>query len=221
VAGRSASPRGALRLTAPALLAETTFPRDVAAFSHAHPDVRLTLAFSEVRRDLLRDGLDLAIRMGQLDDSSLKVRKLAEMPRVLVAAPSYLEGRATPRTPSDLASWDLVQLSPRPPLVALERGSGKKHEAMSVPVAAKIAVDSAAVMRELVLAGLGVAGLPEVLVRGALERGRLVRVLPQWRMPSVGVFAVWPESGQRPSLTLRFVDFVAPRISALFAAERS
>jgi DNA-binding transcriptional LysR family regulator len=72
-------------------------------------------------------------------------------------------------------------------------------------------------MREMVIAGAGIAGLPEVTVRGDVARGRLIEVLPTWRMSSIGVHAVWPDNAQRPGLTLRFLDFIEERIAALFS----
>lgn len=224
MSGKSTTPTGLLRMTAPALLAETPFSRDLAAFSEECPKVQLTIAFTEARRDLLRDGLDLAIRIGKLEDSALKARKLADMRRVLVSSPRYLASRPSPRVPTDLAAWDMIQLSARPPTITLERPRKKRtappRESVTIAPTPRIAVDSATGIRELVLSGIGLAALPEVLVRRELERGRLVEVLPSWRLPLLGVYAVWPDNTQRPGLTLRFVDFIAPRLEALFGASK-
>jgi len=71
-------------------------------------------------------------------------------------------------------------------------------------------------MRAMAIAGLGLASLPAMLARRDLARGRLVEVLPAWRLPTLGVYAVWPGGTARPGLTLRFVDFIEARLSALF-----
>lgn len=216
--GRSETPSGTLRLTAPAMLAETTFSRDLAAFSLAHPKVRLEVAFSEQRSDLLRDRLDLALRIGPLDDSALVVRKLGEMTRVLVAAPRYVDKREPPRRLGDLQGWDIIQLSARRPELTLTP-PGKKAPS-TLAFTPRIAVDSAVAMREMAVAGLGVAALPELLVRRELRQGRLVQVLGEWTMPLLAVHAVWPRNSQRPGLTIRFLDFIGERLAALFPSER-
>lgn len=216
VTGRSAMPTGTLRFTAPAFFAETGFCRELAAFSSEHPGVRLAVSFTDAPRDLLRDGLDLAFRVGRLEDSTHKTRRLADMKRLLVASPRYLEGRRTPKTPRDLAGWGFVQLASRPAEVTLS-APGKKP--VSITFDPKVSVDSAAAIRQLVLAGAAIATLPELLVRADLARGRLVPLLPAFRSPVLGVHAVWPNNAQRATLTLRFIDFLAPRVRSLFRDE--
>lgn len=215
VSGRSATPTGALRLTAPAFLAETSLCRDLAAFAAAHPRVALTVSFTDAPRELLRDGLDLALRVGRLEDSSQRARKLADMRRALVASPRYVAARQPARAPGDLATWDFIRLSSRPAELALSSAARKRS--VAVPFTPKISVDSAAAMRELVLAGAGFATLPEVTIRSDLARGRLVELLPDWQVALLGVHAVWPHNAQRAALTLRFIDFMASRVAALFA----
>lgn len=218
VTGTSRTPTGTLRLTVPAFLAETGFCRDLAAFSTAHPNVELVVTFTDAPRDLLRDGLDLALRVGKLDDSTHKTRKLADMRRVLVGSPRYVNAQTTTtrvRAPTDIAHWDFVRLASRAAEVVLTSTGRKK--AVRVSFVPRLSVDSAAAMRELVVVGAGIATLPEVVVRADLARGRLVTVLPEWSAALLGVYAVWPSNAQRAGLTLRFVEFMASRIAALFA----
>jgi DNA-binding transcriptional LysR family regulator len=217
VSGRSSSPSGELRVTAPAFLAETGLSRDMAAFARELPQVKLTVSFSDAPRDLLRDGFDLALRVGRLEDSTHRTRRLADMRRLLVASPRFVAERPTPRRPADLALWDFVQLSSRPAEATLVPAG--KRRPVTVAFTPRLSVDSAAAMRELVLAGAGLATLPEVTVRSELARGRLVEVLPRWRVATLGVHAVWPYNAQRASLTLRFVDFMADRIRTLFVPQ--
>jgi DNA-binding transcriptional LysR family regulator len=216
-AGLTSVPRGKLRITAPALLAETRFCRELAAFAHRYPSIQLSVTFSERRHDLLRDGLDVALRFGALEDSSLKARRLTEMARTLVATPGYMRGRATPRALGDLVGWDIIQLGTRPPEIeAIPPGKKRSTKLSYVP---RIVFDSIAAVREMVIAGLGVAVLPEFMARKERAQRRLVEVLPRWRVPSVPVFAVWPGGTPRPALTLTFVDFIGPKLHALFATE--
>ncbi|MFO0554717.1 MAG: LysR family transcriptional regulator [Polyangiaceae bacterium] len=214
VGAGSADPRGQLRVTVPAFLAETPFTADIGAFLQAHPHVELTLSFSDTPRDLLRDRLDLAIRLGRLEPSSNKAKKLGEMRRALVTSPRYL-GARRPRTPRDLEGWDFVQLSSRPAQIALTRG--ERGGSVELTFTPRVQVDSAAAMRDLVVAGVGSAALPDVMVRGAIARGQLVELLPGYRPLPIPVYAVSPAGAQRASLTARFVEFMAGRIAALFA----
>jgi DNA-binding transcriptional LysR family regulator len=213
VGGHSHAPTGTLRVTAPAFLAETSYTTHLAAFCAAHPGVRLVASFSDAPRDLLRDGFDLALRAGRLEASTHKTRKLADMRRLLVAAPRYASAREPPRVPRDLERWDFLHLSSRPAELSLT-APGKKP--VVVAFEPRISVDSAAALRELAIAGAGATSLPEVTVRAEVARGRLVELLPEWRIALVGVYAVWPHNAQRSSLTLRFVAFMADRLAALF-----
>lgn len=204
---------GRLRVTAPAFLAASGLCHDIAAFAAQHPGVELAISFTEATQDLLRDGLDVAFRIGSLGDSTHRTRKLADMRRVLIAAPE-MTAAAKLRTPHDLTGHGFLQLSSRSPRLTLARPG---RTPVTVAVHPRISVDSAAAVRELALAGAGIATLPELLVRDDLARGRLVPVLPGWTVASVGVYAVWPSHAQRAELTQAFVTFVAPRLASLFA----
>jgi DNA-binding transcriptional LysR family regulator len=214
-ATESARTGGHLRMTAPAFFAETEFCRDLSSFTRANPTVRMSVGFTDVRRDLVREGLDLAIRIGHLHDSALKVKRLATMRRVLVASPRYLEARKKPKSIRDLRDFSFIHLSAVRPELALIPPGKKSHQVVGYEP--RIAVDTATGMRAMALAGLGVASQPEVLARAEIARGRLVEVLPGWRMLELGVFAVWPAGAARPPLTSRFVDFIEARVKALFA----
>lgn len=215
LSGGGETARGTLRLTAPAFLAETSLCHELAAFCSAHPNVSLIVSFSDAPRDLLRDGFDLALRIGRLTDSTHKTRKLTEMHRLLVGSPRYVRARKAPRAPRDLKTWDFVQLSSRPAEIILL--SPKTRKPVVVAFRPRIAVDSAAAMRELVIAGSGIATLPAALVASDVRRGRLVEVLDTWRAPQLGVYAVWPNNAQRAGLTQRFLDFIGGRVAAIFA----
>jgi DNA-binding transcriptional LysR family regulator len=136
------------------------------------------------------------------------------MRRVLVGSPRYVGAQRPARTPRDPESWECVQLSSRPAQLTLT-SSGKKT--VSVALKPRISVDSAGAMRELVMAGAGIATLPEVTVRSEIARGRLVEVLPDWHTDLLGVYVIWPNNAPRTGLTLRFIDFMASRVAELFA----
>lgn len=216
VSEQGQSPRGELRLSAPAFLAATALCRDLAEFAATYPQVKLTLSFSDAPTDLLRDGFDLALRVGRVQDSTLRLRKLCDMRRLLVAAPRYLKGRRAPRRVAELAAFDYLQLSSRPAEVTLSRrGSGAPPRTVSFQ--SRLVVDSAAALHGLTLAGAGLATLPEILIRSDLARGDLVELLPRFQTKLLGVYLLWPKTAQRPALLMRFSEFMGPRIRQLFA----
>jgi DNA-binding transcriptional LysR family regulator len=215
LSGAGAKPRGALRLTAPAFFAETRFARDLAAFARAHEGITVDARFTEARLELLSAGLDLALRIGTREDSSHVTRKLATMHRVAVASPTLLEEHPAPKDAQALAAMPVVHLGARAPELAIV--PPRKKAPVVHGYTPRITVDSAAVMRELSLAGVGVAFLPEALVRRDLQQGRLVELLPDHRLPELPIYALWPRNAQRATLTARFLDFMAPRFERLFA----
>jgi DNA-binding transcriptional LysR family regulator len=203
-----AEPAGRLTVTLPAFFAASGLTDALAAFAVAHPRVVLDLQFGDAKRDLIRDGLDLAIRIGALTDSTLKAKRLFEMPRCLVASPGLLARYAVPAQPAELADWDWVGFRPRPHRRLLSASSG---ETTTVAFTPRLTVDSVEALGRLAEAGAGLATPPRFLVDAALSDGRLVEVLPDWRVESLGVYAVWPPNAPREGLTRRLVDFLATR----------
>ncbi len=112
ISDQTREPSGVLRVTAPAVMAQSKLVDQLADFAIAFPKVELSLDFSDVRRELIGDGFDVAIRMGWLKDSSLMARKLFDVQRRLIASPAYLETRAAPERPQDLSDWDWLELAP-------------------------------------------------------------------------------------------------------------
>lgn len=208
LADRSDDLAGALSITAPAVLAMGRAIEDIAAFADLYPKVALSLNFSDRQRNLIGEGIDVALRLGWLRDSSLKARKLADAPRCLYAAPAYIARHSAPATPTDLAGWDWVYLSGITPAAEF---TGPLGEAVRVAFTPRLAVDDAIAMYRLARAGLGVTLAPAFLAESDLHTGEIVEVLPSWTPASLGLYAVWPPNAPRESLTGRFVDFLAER----------
>ncbi len=205
ISAGSLEPAGRLKLTAPAVMAHSALIDRIAAFSEAHPRVDLEVGFSDVRRDIIAEGIDLAVRMGWLKDSSLKAKKVATEERVLLAAPSYLEGRERPEAPGDLEGWQFLYLGGVGRQFAFKNKSGERtmHSATS-----RIVVDDAMALYRLVRAGAGLGALPVYLAADDLAAGKVVHVLPDWQLSPLGIYAVWPSNTLRDSLTSRFVNYL-------------
>lgn len=172
--------RGTLRVTVPVFVAERIFPAATASFLRAQPDATLDVHASDDFRDVVKDGFDLAIRLGPLADSTLRCRRLVRFTRVLVAAPSFLVGRRALRHPRDLAALPCLVYgsSSAPPVWNLRRATG---ESARVAVHGPVRSNNLELLTVLASAGLGVARLPEWAVRDAVAGGQLVEVLRAWR----------------------------------------
>lgn len=202
----SLEPVGALRVSMPAFMSSSTLATAIAEFIRRHPQVALSVTFTDARMDLLKDGFDVNIRAGWLDDSSMMSRKLGESDRALVAGTGYAATRPSPVHPSDMEEWDWLHYKHRSEYTTLY---GPEGEAVKVLGGSRLEVDSVDALYHFTLQNLGATVLPEHLAaRGVAER-KLVRLLPDWRLVPLGFFAVWPDTSRRESLTLLFVRFVA------------
>lgn len=205
VASRSSEPIGRLNLTLPAVLTRSVLIKSIAAFANAFPKVSLSINVSDHPQDLIRDGIDLAIRIGGLKDSTLKAKKLFRMERKLVMAPAYGKNRKSPRHPKDLNDWDWVHLKMRPTHKVLINPKGDRYQIDYDP---RITVDSVDAVCQLAVEGIGLASPPSFLVEKDIKAGRLVELLPKWSIESLDVYAVWPPNASRESLTARMIQFL-------------
>lgn len=211
VADHTDQPSGVLNVTAPAVLAHSQFVDQIAAFAATYPRIRLDLDFSDLRRELIANGIDVAIRMGRLRDSALLARKLYDVDRRLVASRSYMENRPRPTSPGDMATWDWLELTPAPRKPEFRKAGEQKQR---IEPEVRINVNDAHALYRLVRAGAGLAILPEFLVNADLSTGAMVHVLPDWTVEPVGVYAVWPPNAPRDGLTARFVECLSSRSDA-------
>lgn len=199
-------PVGALRVSMPAFLSSSTLATAVAEFSRRHPQVALSLMFTDQRMDLLNDGFDVNIRAGWLDDSSMMSRRLGESARTVVAGAAYAATHPMPAHPSDMETWDWLRYRHRSEYTTLTGPSG---ETVRVLGQARIEVDSIDALYHLALQNLGATILPEHLAQQGEASGQLVRLFPDWHLKPLGYYAVWPDSSRRENLTMLFVRFLA------------
>ncbi len=207
VAYQANEPTGKLNLTLPAMLTRSSLVDDIAAFAKAFPKVALSISFSDIQQDLIREGIDLAIRIGNLKDSALKSKRLFTMTRKLIVAPALMSEHKTPRRPQDLLKWDWIGLKMRPNTKTLKQ----KGKTCLINFEPRIIVDSMDAVCQLAIAGLGLATPPEFLVADAIHQGYLVEPLPDWQAESIPVYVVWPPNASKESLTFRFMAFLEMR----------
>jgi DNA-binding transcriptional LysR family regulator len=203
VSQRAMLARGPLRVSAPTTFGRLHVAPHLVRFLERYPDISLDLSLSDAFVDVVGDGFDVAIRIADLQDTSLVARKLAPNHRVLCAAPSYLARQGRPESIADLARHAL--LVHNADHWRLEGPEG----AVSVPVASRVATNSSEVIREAVIAGMGIALRSTWDVGPELRAGELVQVLPRYRASHrVAIHAVYPSRRHLPQRTRVFIDFL-------------
>lgn len=204
------SPRGTLRLTAPMSFGLLHLAPALGAFAKQYPELRVDLVLDDRFVDLVEGGFDLAIRIGDLPDSSLIAQRLGRNRSVLVAHAAYLKAAGPPKEPDDLLQHSA--------LVYSVPGTGDRWKLerdgrnVSVRVGSLLQVNSSLALREAALQGLGIARIPLFVVGEDLARKRLVRVLPRWNFSEQGIYAVTTARQYQPRKTRAFIEFLRERI---------
>ncbi|MCJ0825274.1 LysR family transcriptional regulator [Luteimonas sp. 50] len=210
---------GTLRVTMPSTFGRLYVSPLLPEFLDLHPAVRVSVDLSDVRVDLVRSGIDVAIRIGTLDDSRLVARQLASNRHVLCASPAYLARRGTPRSPADLAAHDCLLLVGDQGRQDTWRFHGGGEET-AVRVTGRIESNQGELLRDAAVAGLGIARHSYWHVCDDLRAGRLQRVLPGHPLPESGIHAVMPQRRLVPPRVRAFVDFLTGKLGGTPPWER-
>lgn len=178
----------------------------LAAFAKLHSRLTVDLRTSDRVVDLIEESIDVGIRLGWLRDSSLRAVKLAEFEQYVVASPNYLRRIKRPETPNDLLELDWVALTllPTPLTWKFSCSSG---ESKIVHVKSRFRVDSPGALRSLLQQHAGVSVLDEFNALEGINAKRLIRLLPDWSLPSAGIYAVYPSGRQVLAKVRSFIDF--------------
>lgn len=202
--------RGIIRLAIPVLYGTREIIPRLPKFLAAHPMLQVEMAVVDARQDLVAEGADLAIRLGELDNSAFGTRKLQTLERMVVASPFYLKARGTPKTPADLASHDCIF---GPGNFGRDSWSFTKNGTeVSVDVRGRIYTDLGPGAFASVMAGLGIAMASTVMAGPEVKAGSLIPLLRSYRIEPVEVHAIFP-GGRRPSAKVRaLVDFLVQEL---------
>jgi DNA-binding transcriptional LysR family regulator len=198
---------GLLRLTTSVSFGGLYISPLLPKFLERHPDVKVSISLSDEKVDLVGAGFDLAIRIGQLDDSSLVARKLAANRRVLCASPEYLHRHGTPQTPADLERHQclvLIGVQRQPEVWRLRNGVG---EEVSVRGQGRLQSNIGDTLRDAAVDGLGIALHSTWHIAEDFRAGRLVHVLPDWSLEN-GIYAVMPQRRLMPPRVRAFIEFL-------------
>lgn len=199
-------PRGHLVVSGPMTFGEQVLADTVRDFLSAYPEVTIELKLTDRRVNLVDEGVDLAVRIGSLDDVNLIVRKLGEVPVICCAAPAYLEREGRPRDPRELEHHNcLLDSNFRDPDKWRFLVDGIKVE---VPVKGRLRVNSAEAVKQLALSGAGIALCPGYVVNDALAEGKLVQLFADQPSYEFGLFAAYLPSRHLAAKVRTFIDFL-------------
>jgi DNA-binding transcriptional LysR family regulator len=209
---------GMIRISCTAAFGVLHASRLIFAFQDRYPDIGVDLSLTDERVDLVREGVDIALRLGPLTDSSMKLRSLGQSRRLMVASPDYLAAHGTPSVPQDLSSHEGIRMSNIAGSDTLTlQGRGEHH---AVPIAGRFRIDHGLAAREAMVAGRGIAPAHRWLVDDLLAEGRLKVILPDYSPPPVPLsMLIVPERTGIARVRL-LVDFLAERIAGIPGIEQ-
>lgn len=210
VARFQSAPRGRLRVSAPMSFGILHLGPAIADFARAFPAVTLDIRLDDRFVNLVEDSIDVAVRIGSLTDSSLVARKLAITRAVACASPGYLAQHGEPETPEDLASHECLIYSYLA-TTNVWRFTARDGREIPVAVSGSMRINNGIVLAEAALADRGVLVTPSFYVAPMLRDGRLKRILADYRLPDLGIYAVYPQRSHVPPKVRAFVDFLAQR----------
>ncbi|GFE65732.1 LysR family transcriptional regulator [Litoreibacter roseus] len=214
VSGENVTPTGILRVTAAIDFGQEFLARWLMEFRRMHPGLDVDLILASGFVDFGANNIDVAIRAGALPDSSLVARKLADLPRVLVASPDYLARRGIPETPADLEDHEFVLFSDRnrsEPLTLI----GPDGQSVRVRRARGIAINAVRSAVAAVVAGQGIHVGPLWAFADQLDRGTVKHILPDFTKPALPLYAVRQPSTVVPARTAHFIDFVSEKVKGV------
>lgn len=204
--------RGTLRVALPLSFGVRHMCKPIASFSRLHPKIRFDLDLNDRRIDLVEEGMDLAIRIGHLPDSSLVARRLFEVRTVVCASPHYLSVHGEPKSPAELSEHDCLVYSNLPdPETWRWKDAGSRKQGVDVRVVMR--ASNGDLLANAAAHGLGVVLQPTFLASEAIRRGNLVPILEDYEWPVSPAFAVYPPTRHLSYRVRAFIDFLADRFA--------
>ncbi|MCY7389257.1 MAG: LysR family transcriptional regulator [Burkholderiales bacterium] len=213
VSSSTVTPRGTIRLTCSTSFGVPHLAPAIGAFQVLFPDVRFDISASNRFVDLVEDGLDLAIRIGDLGNPNLIARKIGSMRLVACASPNYLKRNGTPKHPDDLARHNCFTYE-YSPVKNQWPFQDRKGSDIKVRIDGNVHANIGEMLAAIAAAGTGIALEPDFIVKPMLESGALVEILKNFRPAPYNIYAVYPSRRHLSAKVRTFVDFLAARFSA-------
>jgi len=211
LAGGHETPQGLLRVSAPVSFGRIHIAPLCARLAAQYPDLDVDLRLGDQLLDMIEARIDVAVRIGQPQDSSCVMRKLADNYRVVAAAPAYLDRRGRPQTPDDLIGHDLLRFDDPANPWRLEGPGGVVVDVEARP---RLRADSGDCVRDWGLAGAGIMMKSLIDICGEIRAGRLERILPDWRSAPTPVYALTPSNRHMPPKARAFIDLLQDSLGA-------
>ncbi|TQV84967.1 LysR family transcriptional regulator [Aliikangiella coralliicola] len=196
-----------LKVSVPALFIHSEFMQKIAAFIDNNPNVNLSLLYSDIRNDIIANGIDIALRIGDMPDSTLKAKRVFSFNRKVVASNELLDKYPPITHPKDLQEFPWIGLTMRASTRTFTNAEGDKIEIKYSP---KTFVDNIDAAYRLAKLGSGIAVPPDFLANDDLANNKVVELLPDWSVDSLKVYAVWPSNVPTNSLIYDFIQSVSP-----------
>lgn len=200
---------GTLRISVPLSFGLTHLSPALDFFAKEHPELSLDINFSDSESDLIEGGFDLAFRIGDLSDSSLKARKIAPIRLLICASPDYLKRHGTPKNPDELKQHFILKyaLSDSNTWKLIDK-NGKTH---TVPIKSKLTANNGDFIKNMSIEGHGIHMSPTFITWEAISQGKLIPILTNYTLPEVNAYVVYPPT-RFPSRKVRlFIDFLTER----------
>lgn len=198
-------PRGRLKVSAPMGFGLLHLGAPIAAFLQRHPQVSLDVRFDDRYVNLVAEGIDMAIRIGRLTDSTLVARKLASVRPVVAASPAYLAEHGEPQVPEDLATHNCLQYSYLS-TANVWRFIGPDGREIPVATSGNLRMNNGIAETAAAVEGLGILMTPHFYVAQALRERKLKQVLARYKLPELGIYAVYSQRDHVPPKLRAFVD---------------
>lgn len=208
--GEYKTPRGDLAITAPIVFGRLHLLPVVIAFLDAYPDIDVRLTLADRVFDLVDEHVDIALRIGDLPDSSLRAVRVGDVRPVTCASPGYIDQHGAPKTPDDLKQHSCVTFGGLGPTPIWTFASGKSS--IHVQVRPRLAVNTAEAAIDAAIASVGVTRVLSYQVAAATRSGKLAVVLKAFEPAAMPVSLVHPSQSLMPLKTRAFLDFAAPRL---------
>lgn len=212
----ASNPSGLVRVAAPITFGIRFVAPAIADLLAAHPGLEIDLRLSDARVDIVAENFDIALRIAELPDSSLRARRLAPVKVRVVAAPEYLQRAGTPTHPAQLAEHACFAYANA---IGTWHFRGLSGEEAAVRPTGPLATDNGDAMLPALCAGLGIARLPDFIVDTEIAAGRLVEVLADWQSASIALHLLTPPSTLRPARVETVIAFLAERFREICAVE--
>jgi len=212
VTGVQANPQGFLRISVPVTFGEMKLSSVLPKFLKKYPQMQLDIQLTDKKIDMLEEGVDVVIRIGGVDDSSLIAKKINTYPLILCASKNYLSEFGRPKKPQDISQHNCIidsnfRIGKHWPIISPD------NQTQSVTVTSNVSANSPRAVKEIAMNDGGIAMIPEFIVEDALKDGRLETVLPGYHTLEFGLFAIYPHRRYLAKKVRCFIDFLTEEFS--------